>query len=255
MSKEWELMTFELEWLTFTRLKNLGLPQGKHTYTISKSEVCKVFKTQDCQSIAIEKLKKVKGLYWDESYSWKYLTWMLLWDYDTVNFDKDITYTLTWDEFAYNNHIQRYSKEKEFNKSEFLRLFDKFRNNDYSGIKSEFDKNEKLIPFYPTCCAWQTYFYFEPYKNWILVLWRWWNGWVSYGVAYITYRNWKIYSISKDTWFFIEENNLYIDSVKIWVVPKDYDKKMIWYFTWDEKNERLNNLFDLFKAEIDHLYE
>ncbi len=39
MSKEWDLMTFELEWLTFTRLKNLGLPQGKHTYTLPKKAV------------------------------------------------------------------------------------------------------------------------------------------------------------------------------------------------------------------------
>jgi len=62
-------MTFELEWLTFTRLKNLGLPQGKHTYTISKSVVCKVFKTQDCESISLEKLEKFIDEFGNEKYS------------------------------------------------------------------------------------------------------------------------------------------------------------------------------------------
>ena len=46
MSKEWELMTFELEWLTFTRLKNLGLPQGKHTYTLPKKAVMEMVLTE-----------------------------------------------------------------------------------------------------------------------------------------------------------------------------------------------------------------
>lgn len=46
MSKEWEMVTFELEWLTFTRLKNLGLPQGKYTYTLPKKAVMEMILTE-----------------------------------------------------------------------------------------------------------------------------------------------------------------------------------------------------------------
>lgn len=34
-----DTVTFELDWWTLTRLKNMGLPQGKHTYTLPKKAV------------------------------------------------------------------------------------------------------------------------------------------------------------------------------------------------------------------------
>lgn len=39
METKSDTVTFELDWWTLTRLKNLGLPQGKHTYTLPKKAV------------------------------------------------------------------------------------------------------------------------------------------------------------------------------------------------------------------------
>ena len=46
MNTAWDTVTLELDWLTFTRLKNLGLPQGKHTYTLPKKAVMEMVLTE-----------------------------------------------------------------------------------------------------------------------------------------------------------------------------------------------------------------
>ncbi|MDD5770557.1 MAG: hypothetical protein PHE25_06305 [Candidatus Gracilibacteria bacterium] len=199
-----------------------------------------------------EKLKKVKDKYGSESYSGTYLTGIFLWEYEINNFENDITYTLSGE--IYDNYIQRFSKEKEFNKQDFLSIFEKFKSGNYVGIKSDFEKNRKLIPFYPVCCAWMEYIYFDIYNNGILMLEKGGNGGVGYRLDYITYNNGKIYMISKETGFFLE-NSLYIDNVNTGKVPENYDKTIIGYFKGTEKNEIFNKKLDLFKKEINNFYK
>ena len=46
METKSDTVTFELDWWTLTRLKNLGLPQGKHTYTLPKKAVMEMVLTE-----------------------------------------------------------------------------------------------------------------------------------------------------------------------------------------------------------------
>lgn len=206
-------------------------------------------------NLNISKLSIVKDEYWSESYSWKYLTWMFLQEYNISNFENDISYTLSWE--IYDNHIQAFSKESDFKKEDFLTLFENFKNKNYSSIKTIFEKNEKMVPFHPTCCAFQNYISFQPYKDGLLMISEWWNWWVSYSIHYITYNNWKIYMVYKDLWYFLDAwSGLIIDWVKheLELTWEDFGKKITSYFNQEVKDavfdEKLNN----FKNEIDNLY-
>ncbi len=199
----------------------------------------------------------------DVTYSWTYLTWIILLSYNTNDFEKDILYTTTWWDL-YDNSIQRFSKEKEFDKQKFLDLFENFKKWDYSLIKDSFEKDKNIIPFYPVCCAFEEYIDFQVYKNGILTIYKAWNGATWYSFSYITYKDWLIYSLSKDSWYsinaIITENikkwDLYIDDKKISNVDmEEFDKEIISYFRWEIKNEVFNNKFDIFKKEVDTLYK
>ncbi len=200
------------------------------------------------------------------SFDWKSIKKMFIQSYNINNFEKDITFFhAEWE--AFENSIQAYSKEKWFNKNDFIKLFNDLKSWNYDSVKSAFESNTNLVPFHPTCCAFLVYHNFEKYKNWIIGILDGWNERSDYSLFYITFDWDTIYLLDWKTWFVNYQPlssgkaKLEFNWIDTWlntctdVYCKTWKHTLVDFMENPWKNKDFDKILSNFKSEIEDFYK
>lgn len=120
--------------------------------------------------------------------------------YDTSLLEQDIINSDLDSDGLPENSIQISSKEKDWNKDNFLNFIKFLSWGNIPEATEIYNKYSSTIsPFWPTCCAWSKYDAHKPLKNGILSLASWWQENANYMLMYTFYKEGILYEISLPT--------------------------------------------------------